>query len=330
MAQSMMPFVVAENEAIAGEMRRDPTIFIYGQGNPQGNRALYEEFGPLRVNISPISETAMTGVAIGAAITGTRPICEHALSDFIMVCAEQFINEAGRIRFKLGNAVDCPAVYKIGYGLKGGLSVQHSNCYYNKFADTPGLIVAVPSMPADVAGLWRSALRGKNPVQIWRSFQILGVQGPVPEGDHVVPFGKGAVQREGSDVTIAAIGWCVHLALQAAEELAGEGISAEVWDPRTLNPFDRAGLLQSVGKTGALVVADEEPMTFGTTGEFAMTVAEAMDPVPPMARVTLMDASVAFSPPLERYVLPTKDKIINAVKSVLQRKAGSSTSGPGK
>lgn len=323
-----MAIYEAENFVITEGMRNDPTVFIYSQGHPQSRRALYEEFGQLRVNISPISETAMTGAAVGAAVTGTRPICEHALSDFIMVAAEQFINEAGRIRFKLGYKVDCPAIFRIGYGIKGGgLAVQHSNAYYNKFADTPGLAVVVPSMPADVVGLWRTALRGKDPVQIWNSSMIGGTRGPVPDGDYTIPFGQGDVKREGSDLTIAGIGWTVHLALQAAEELSAQGISAEVWDPRTLRPFDRTGLLNSVEKTGALLVADEEPKTFGTTGEFAMSIAEAMDPVPPMARVTLMDACVAFAPPLESYVLPTKDKIVEAAKALLDRKGGGYSTG---
>lgn len=323
-----MTFAEARVSTIVGEMRRDPTIFIYGQGtmtsfsySEASSEDLNKEFGQKRIQFCPISETAMNGIGVGAAVTGTRPIVEHGLSDFIMVGAEQFINEAARIRFKLGGKVDCPVVFRIGYGLMGiGLSVQHSNAYYNKFADTPGLILAIPSMPADVSGLWRTALRGKNPVMMWESGLLGGTKGSVPEGDYTIPFGKGDVKREGSDVTIAAIGFMVPMALQAAEDLAKEEIDAEVWDPRTLTPFDREGLINSVSKTGALVVADEEPKSFGTTGEFAMTVAEAIDPVPPMARVTLADASVAFSPPLEQYVMPNKDKIISAVKEVLGRK----------
>lgn len=317
----------AENFVITEAMRKDPSVFIYGQGYPQGGRDLYEEFGQLRVNFAPISETAMTGVAVGAAVTGTRPICVHALSDFIMTGAEQFINEAARIRFKLGHKIECPAIYKIGYGLTIGASVQHSNCYYNKFADTPGLVVAIPSMPGDVVGLWRTAFQAKDPVQIWTSLMIGGVKGPVPDGEYTIPFGQGDVKQEGSDLTIAAIGYMVHFALQAAEELAAEGISAEVWDPRTLRPFDRSGLMNSVQKTGALLVADEEPKTFGTTGEFAMSIAETMDPVPPMGRVTLMDASKAFSPRLESYVMPTKDKIVEGAKALLERKSGGSSPG---
>ena len=318
----------AAEMVITQEMARDPTIFIYGQGNPQGHRALAEKyassapFNSLRVNITPISESAMTGAAIGAALNGARPICEHALSDFINVAHEQFVNEAGRIRFKLGNKVPCPAVISIGYGLKGiGLAVQHSNAYYNKFAGVPGLIVAIPSQPADLVGLWRTALRGINPVTIWQSLLIGGNSGDVPDGDYTIPFGQGKVQRQGTDVTIAGVGWTLWMALTAADTLAKQGISAEVWDPRTLTPFDRAGLLASVKKTGALVVADEEPMSFGTTGEFAMTVAEAMDPVPPMARVTLMDASCAYNPVLEAYVMPTADKIVKAAQAVIARKS---------
>jgi len=331
----VMTFAEAKVSTIVGEMRRDPTIFIYGQGTMTSfgysggsPEDLNKEFGQERIQFAPISETAMNGIGIGAALTGTRPIVEHGLSDFIMVAADQFINEASRIRFKLGGNVDCPVVWGIGFGLMGiGLAVQHSNCYYNKFADTPGLVLAIPSMPADVSGLWRTALRGKNPVMIWESGLIGGIKGPVPEGDYTIPFGKGDIKREGADVTIAAIGYMVHLALQAAEDLAKEGIDAEVWDPRTLTPFDRESLIDSVSKTGAMVVVDQEPKSFGTTGEFGMSVAEAVNPVPPMARVTLEDASIAFSPPLEQYVMPNKDKIISAVNEVLERKGGSTAIG---
>ena len=323
-----MTFADARVSTIVEEMRRDPTVFIFGQGtmtsfgySGASSEDLNKEFGQERIQFAPISETAMNGIGIGAALTGTRPIVEHGLSDFIMVAADQFINEAARIRFKLGGKVTCPVVFRIGYGLMGlGISVQHSNCYYRKFADTPGIITAIPSTPADVSGLWRTALRGKNPVMMWESGLLGGLKGSVPEGDYTIPFGKGDIKREGSDVTIAAVGYMVQLALQAAEDLASQGIDAEVWDPRTLRPFDREGLINSVFKTGALVVVDQEPKTFGTTGEFAMTVAEAVDPVPPMARVTLEDYSIAFSPTLEQYVMPTKEKIISAVKEVLGRK----------
>ncbi|TET42308.1 MAG: alpha-ketoacid dehydrogenase subunit beta [Dehalococcoidia bacterium] len=331
----IMAYLEAANKTIIEEMRRDPTIFTYGEETQVGwctldhdgksSKDLVEEFGKRRINFAPISETAMAGAGIGAALTGMRPIVALWFSDFIMVEAEQQINEAARIRFKLGNMVNCPVVFRINYGGLGGNSVQHSNCYYNKFADTPGLILAIPSTAADVVGLWRTALRKNiNPVQMWESFMVQGIKGPVPEGDYTIPFGKADVKREGSDVTIAAVGYMVHLALDAAKDLANEGIDAEVWDPRTLTPFDRESLIDSVRKTGAMVVVDQEPKSFGTTGEFAMTLAEAMDPVPPMARVTLGDGSIAFSPTLEKYILPSKDKIIQAVRELLGRKGASS------
>jgi len=333
----IMAYLEAANKTIVEEMRRDPTIFIYGEESQAGSTTLAhggksaedlnKEFGKKRINFAPISETAMAGAGIGAALTGMRPIVDLWMSDFIMVEAEQQINEAARIRFKLGNMVDCPVVFRINYGLAGiGASVQHSNCYYNKFADTPGLILAIPSTAADVVGLWRTALRKNiNPVQMWESFLVQEIKGPVPEGDYTIPFGKADVKREGSDVTIAAVGYMVHLALDAAKDLANEGIDAEVWDPRTLTPFDRESLIDSVSKTGAMVVVDQEPKSFGTTGEFAMTLAEAMDPVPPMARVTLGDGSIAFSPTLEKYILPSKDKIVIAVRELLGRKGASSS-----
>ncbi len=314
---------------IQEEMRRNPKIFIIGQDNVAGftrgaggawEKAMVEEFGRNRFRWSPISEEAQAGVGIGAALMGMRPIIDLWYSDFVIEAFGQIVNQAARLRFKLANTVDLPVVYRVDmYG--GNSGIHHSNCYYNMFANAPGVLLAIPSTPADSVGLWRTALRdSKNPVMIWEHALIRRVKGTVPEEDYTIPFGKGDIKREGRDITIAAIGQMVYLALEAAEDLSKQGINAEVWDPRTLTPFDREGLLKSVRKTGSLVIVDQAPKSFGTSGEFAITVAEAMDPVPPMMRVTLMDASVAASAPLAKYILPNKDKVIKAVKDVLTRK----------
>ena len=309
-------------DVILDEMRRDPTIFMLG---PTLIKDLKQEFGEHRIVSTGISETAACGAGIGAALAGARPIVDVMWSPFLIDAAGQVINQAAVWRFKLGNTVDMPVIFRQGYGLYNyGAGVQHSHCSHNLFANIPGLHLAVPSTPADLVGLWKTALRkAKNPTMIWESLgcSMRGVEGPVPEEDFTVPFGKGDVKREGRDVTIAAIGYMVHLSLEAAQELAGDGIDVEVWDPRTLSPFDRDGLLKSVTKTGAMVVVDQAPKTFGTTGEFIATVAEAgISPSPPMSRVASVDAPVGYSRPLEQYVLPSKEKIISAVKNVITRK----------
>ena len=309
-------------DTIREEMRRDPNILLIG---PTLLGDLRDEFGTNRVVNTGISEEAACGAGIGAALAGTRPIVDVTWSPFLIDAAGQIISQAAVWRFKLGNTVDIPVVFRQGFGLYNyGGGVQHSLCLHNLFANVPGVHLAVPSTPADLVGLWRTALReARNPTMIWESLAcaLSGIEGPVPEEDYTIPFGKGDVKREGRDVTIAAVGYMVHLALWAAEELAKEGIDAEVWDPRTLTPFDREGLIKSVARTRAMVAVDLAPKSFGTTGEFIATVAEsAINPTPPMARVASYDAPIGYSRPLENYVQPDKDKIITAVKAVIRRK----------
>lgn len=318
----IISYGMAGLETIKEEMRRDQTIFILG---PTLLEDLKDEFGDHRIVCTGISEEAACAAGIGAALVGTRPIVDVTWSPFLIDAAGQVINQAAVWRFKLGNTVDIPVIFRQGYGLYGyGGGVQHSQCFHNLFANVPGLHVAVPSTPADLVGLWRTALRkAKNPTMVWESLgcALSGMEGPVPEEDYSTPFGVGDVKREGCDVTIAAVGYMVHLALQAAEDLSAEGIEAEVWDPRTLTPFDREGLISSVKKTGAMVVVDIAPKSFGTTGEFFASVAESpIMPLPPMARVASIDGPVGYSATLERYVQPDKQKILAAVRNVLERK----------
>lgn len=318
----IISYGMAGLETIKEEMRRDQTIFILG---PTLLEDLKDEFGDHRIVCTGISEEAACAAGIGAALVGTRPIVDVTWSPFLIDAAGQVINQAAVWRFKLGNTVDIPVIFRQGYGLYGyGGGVQHSQCFHNLFANVPGLHVAVPSTPADLVGLWRTALRkAKNPTMVWESLgcALSGMEGPVPEEDYSTPFGVGDVKREGCDVTIAAVGYMVHLALQAAEDLSAEGIEAEVWDPRTLTPFDREGLISSVKKTGAMVVVDIAPKSFGTTGEFFASVAESpIMPIPPMARVASIDGPVGYSATLERYVQPDKPKILAAVRNVLERK----------
>ncbi len=313
----------AINRAIEEEMRRDPSIFIFGWLHGGGNeRAWIEEFGRERIACTGICETQIAGAGIGAALAGMRPIADLWLSDGAMDGWGQIVVQAANIRFKLAYQADCPVVFKMDYGRIGAAAVHHSSCFHNWLANAPGILVATPATAADAIGLWRTALReAKDPVVMLSEKAGNKIEGSVPERDYTIPFGKADIKREGSDVTIAAVGaWILQLALEAAEDLAKEGIDAEVWDPRTLIPFDRKSLIKSVSKTGALVAVDHACRTFGTTGEFAMTVAEALDAFIPMARVTSLDASIAQSPPLEKHVIPNKDKVISAVKGVLKRK----------
>lgn len=316
----------AISSTILAEMRRDPTIYTYSWGMP--SKAMVDEFGPDRACYSGISEIQEAGAGIGAALAGMRPIVNLSMSDFAVDAWGQIVVQAAKVGFEGGYKTKCPVVFRISYGAWGGQSVMHSNCYHNWAANAPGLLVAVPSNAYDAVGLYRTALRtAEDPVCFFENTPAGGLKREVPDADYTIPFGVGAVQREGNDVTIAGVGYWVQAALDAAADLEKEGISAEVWDPRTLIPFDRAGLLASVQKTGALVVTDQAPKTFGTTAEFMATVAEAVDPVPPMARVATMDVPVGFAPTLESYMLPNKAKIIAAVKAVIARKVGPTLGG---
>ena len=313
----------ARDVAIMEEMRRDPTIWVnfeYGYffGGTRKQDAL-TEFGLMdRICPGGITETQTAGAGVGAALAGTRPIIQLMMSDFAVDCWGQIVLQAAKIRFKIAYKLDCPVIFRMGVagGIRG--TVHHSGYYGNWLANAPGLIVAIPSSPADVRGFWRTALRtNKDPVCMLENSMP---EGPVPDGDYTIPFGVADVKREGSDVTIAAVGYWVNSALEAAEDLASQGIDAEVWDPRTLKPLDRDSLIKSVKKTGALVAIDQAPKTFGGAGEFMATVAEAITPVPPMSRLATMDSPIPASTYLTAGMYPTKDKIIKAVKDVLKRK----------
>jgi len=261
-------------------------------------------------------------------MAGARPIVDLQKPDFILDGGfGEIVQQAAQMRSKVGMKVDCPVVFMIIQGsFRPGRGPDHTCAIHHWLANAPGLFTCLPSVAADAAGLLRTALReARDPVAmvITSDGSIPTVEGEVPDGDYMIPFGKADIKHEGSDVTIAAVGYCVHLALAAAEDLAKEGIDAEVWDPRTLKPFDRESLIDSVFKTGAMVVVDQAPKSFGTTGEFFATVVEAVDPVPAMARVAAFESPVLVSDPLKEYILPTKDKIINAVREVLGRKGAS-------
>ncbi len=259
MAKEMM-YAEAIATAIIEEMQRDPNVIFYGQNMGMTERdPMLKMFGKDRIRITPISETAELGMAIGAAMTGLRPIVELWMSEFMLVAFDQVINEAPRLRYMSGGRIKVPVVFKAGYGFAAGWAGQHSNCMYHTVMGTPGLKVALPSTPADAKGLMKAAIRDDNPVIFLQHFLLTLEKGEVPEGDEVIPFGVADVKRPGTDLTIVATGWMVQKSLAAAERLAKEGISAEVIDPRTLAPLDVGTIVESVKKTGRLVLVDQAP-----------------------------------------------------------------------
>ncbi len=320
MARQMM-FAEAMNVAIMEEMKRDSNVIFYGQNMAMTERdPMLKRFGKSRVRITPISETAELGIAVGAAITGLRPIVELYMSDFMLVAFDQVANEAPRLRYMSAGQVKVPLVFKSGFGFAAGWAGQHSNCYYHAMMGIPGLKVAVPSTPADAMGLMKAAIRDDNPVVYLHHYMLTLEKGPVPDGEYIVPLGVADIKRPGNQVTIVATGWMVQKSLAAAERLAGEGISAEVIDPRTLAPLDVKTIVESVKKTGRIVLVDQAPRHASAAAPIAAEVAEHAFAhlKAPVKLVTALDTSIPYSKPLEDYVLPNEDKIVQAVKSVLK------------
>jgi acetoin:2,6-dichlorophenolindophenol oxidoreductase subunit beta len=323
MAREMM-FGEAMVTAIAEEMQRDSDVVFYGQNMAMTDRdPMLKKFGKERVRITPISETAELGAAIGAAMTGLRPIVELYMSEFMLVAFDQVINEAPKLRYMSGGQVKVPVVFKAGFGFAAGWAGQHSNCIYNTMMGCPGLKVAIPSTPADARGLMKSAIRDDNPVVYLHHYMLTLDKGEVPEGDHVIPFGVADIKRAGTDVTIVATAWMVKKSLAAAEILAKEGVSAAVIDPRTLAPLDVRTIVESVRKTGRLVLVDQAPRHASAAAIIAAEVAErgfyALKA--PIKLVTALDTPIPYSEPLESFVLPNEEKIVQAVKSVLAKQA---------
>src|SRR6202171_3999772 len=238
MAKQMM-YGEAMATAIVEEMQRNADVIFYGQNMAMTERdPMLKMFGKNRVRLAPISETAEIGIAVGAAITGLRPIVELYMSEFMLVAFDQVINEAPRLRYMSGGQVKVPVVFKAGFGFAAGWAGQHSNCIYHTMMGIPGLKIAVPSTAADAKGLMASAIRDDNPVVYLHHYMLTLDKGQVPDGEYLIPFGVADIKRAGTDVTIVATGWMVKKSLAAAEFLAKEGISAEVVDPRTLAPLD--------------------------------------------------------------------------------------------
>jgi len=316
----------ALREALREEMRRDNTVFLLGEdigrywGGAFGvTKGLAEEFGDERVRDTPISENAVIGVGVGAAITGMRPVAEIMFGDLTALAIDQICNQAAKVRYMFGGQASAPLVIRTPFGAGVNIASHHSQSLEAWFMHTPGLHVAVPSTPYDAKGLLKTAIRGSNPVLFVEHKLLYPVKGLVPDEDYTVPFGVADVKREGKDVTIVATLYMVHKALAAAEQLSKEGVSAEVVDPRTLSPLDRKAIVKSVRKTGRIVIVSEDCKTAGVSAEIASVVAEeALDYLDaPIKRVAEPDTPIPFSPPLEKFVIPDEKSIIKAVKELI-------------
>jgi pyruvate dehydrogenase E1 component beta subunit len=315
---TLTSFAAALDAATAEEMRRDERVFCMCTSPPA---ALVEEFGPARAKRTPISEAAMTGMAVGAAGGGYRPVVMWRTVTFSFVAFDQVINQAAKIRYMFGGQSDFPIVFRTNY-LNGTRSAaQHSQTGYALYAHAAGLKIVAPSSASDAKGLLKSAIRDDDPVVFFEAGRLGAIEEEVPDDEYLVPIGQAAVKREGKDATVVAVAYMVPLALAAAKELEREGISVEVVDPRTLVPLDAGTICRSVRKTGRLVVVDESHPTCSVASEIAAVAAEDWATVhalqAPIRRVCTAPVPVPYSPPLEDFVLPGKEDIKTAVREAV-------------
>jgi pyruvate/2-oxoglutarate/acetoin dehydrogenase E1 component len=323
-----LTYSAALNEALAEEMRRDESVFVFGEdvavwGDGGGvfavTKGLVDEFGSARVRDTPISEEGIVAMAVGAAITGCRPVVELMYADFITLAMEPLVNQAAKLRYMLGGQVTVPLVLRTNLGASGGKAAQHSQSLESWVVHVPGLLVAVPSTPADAKGLLKTAIRDENPVVFFEHKLLYFKKGEVPAGEHLVPFGKGVVRRPGRDVTVVATQATLIEALAAAGELAADGIELEVIDPRTLVPLDIDLIVGSVERTTRLLICHEAVERGGWAGEVAMQVMgrafDALDA--PIGRVCGANVPVPYSAALEQLVIPTRTDIASASRELL-------------
>jgi 2-oxoisovalerate dehydrogenase E1 component len=319
-----MSFVDAAREGLAEEMARDATVFVVGEGiGPRGGNfnttvGLYDLYGPERLRDTPISERGFTGICIGAAASGARPVVDFMFIDFLTDAFGDMFNQMAKLQWMSGGRLKMPVVVRGCVGLAPSNAAHHSGNYYPFFMHVPGFRVVMPTTPADAKGLLKTAIRSDDPVLFLEHKNLLPLKGPVPDGEHLVPFGKAAVAREGTDVTVVAIAYMVHKALEAAEVLAREGISVEVIDPRTLAPLDMDTVLESVRRTGRLLVVDEDFAPAGAAAEIAMQVMErGFDELDaPVKRLNGLFCPAPYSPALMENLLPTAATIAQAVRDL--------------
>ncbi len=314
-------FSEAINEAMSEEMRRDDSVFLIGEdvgvfGGVFGVSAgLVNEFGEERVRDTPISEAAIVGGGLGAALMGMRPIAEIMFADFVTCAMDQVVNQVAKARYMSGGKADVPLTIRIVNGAPGSAAAQHSQSPEAWFMNVPGLKIAIPATPYDAKGLLKTAVRGQDPVLFFEHKMLYSVKGEVPEEDYTVPFGNAVVRREGTDLTLIAVGGVLPNVLSATNKLADEGISAEVIDPRTLVPFDKDTVIRSVRKTKRVVIVHEAHKRAGPGAEIAAMLAEEaigyLDA--PILRVATKNVPFPYHPGLEQYILPTVDDITQAV-----------------
>lgn len=318
-------FREALREAMSEEMRRDDRIFLMGEEVAEYNGAykvsqgMLDEFGPDRILDTPIAELGFTGIGVGAAMNGLRPIIEFMTFNFSLVAIDQIINGAAKMMSMSGGQFNVPIVFRGPTGNAGMLSSQHSQNFENWFANTPGLKVVVPANPYDAKGLLKSSIRDDDPVIFMESELMYGDKGEVPQEEYLIPLGVADVKKQGSDVTIVSFGKILKVAIAAAQELEKEGISAEVIDLRTVRPIDYAAIVESVKKTNRLVVVEEAWPLAAISSEIAYHVQKyAFDYLDaPVHRVNNWDAPLPYAPTLIQEILPTVEKTIRAVKAVM-------------
>jgi pyruvate dehydrogenase E1 component beta subunit len=316
----------AVNEAIAEEMRRDPTVFLIGEdvaeaGTPfKVTSGLVEEFGTSRVIDTPISEPGFVGLAVGAAMTGSRPIVDLMFGDFLFLVMDQLCNQAAKTHYMSGGKLNVPMVLRTNLGATRRSAAQHSQSLHALVAHIPGLKVALPSSAYEAKGLLKTAIRDNNPVVIFEDKLMYQDKAPVPEEEYLIPFGVANILRQGRDITLVATSSMVQVCLKAAALLERDGISAEVIDPRTIVPLDEATILESVKKTSRAMVVDEGHQSFGVTAEIAARIAEKafyhLDA--PVQRMGAMDVPVPFTPVLEDLTVPTPERVAERARQTVR------------
>ena len=317
----------AIREALAEEMRRDPRVFMMGEDIAEAGTpfkvlsGLVEEFGTSRVIDTPISEAGITGMGVGVAMTGMRPIVDIMFGDFIGLAMDQIVNQAAKVHYMSGGKLKVPLVVRTTLGATRRTAAQHSQSLHAWVSHIPGLIVVLPSTPYDAKGLLKTAIRDDNPVIFFEDKMMYQLKGPVPEGDYIIPFGVADIKRPGNDITIVATSSMVQIALAAADGLEKLDISAEVIDPRTMYPLDRDTLIESAKKTSRVIVVDEGYERYGVTAEIAAVVADGafyfLDA--PVKRMGAMNVPVPFSPAMEDLTVPTADSVMEVAKTLCSR-----------
>ncbi len=325
--QRELTFAQAVREALAEEMRRDSRVCIFGEDVAEAGTpfkvlsGLVEEFGPVRVVDTPISEAGFTGVGVGAAMTGLRPVVDIMFGDFLTLTMDQLVNQAAKVHYMSGGTWKVPMVLRTTLGATRRSGAQHSQSLHAWPSHIPGLKVVMPSTPYDAKGLLKTAIRDDNPVVFFEDKMMYKLKGPVPEEEYTIPFGVADVKRRGSDITIVATSSMVQVALGAAELLEKEGITAEVIDPRTSWPLDEKTLIESAKKTSRAMVIDEGYGRYGVTGEIAAVIAEGAfySLEAPVKRMGAMHVPIPFSPPLEDVTVPTEQTVFEAARKLCGR-----------